>query len=52
MAEKKRTGKYLTQEEFNKFKNNEFYHLKLQVKYLLAIALIILGAVISNFFVG
>jgi hypothetical protein len=47
-----RKRKYLTIDDFDRWRNNEFYHLKLQIKYMMGIALAILGGVIGNFFVG
>lgn len=47
-----RPRKYMTVERFEKFVNNEFYHLKLQVKYMIMLGFTILGAVIANFFIG
>lgn len=43
---------YLTVDRFEKFVNNDFYHLKLQIRYLMMLGIAILGGVILNLVIG
>lgn len=45
--EKNNAKKYLTIEMFEKFKNNEFFHLKVEVRVALIIACAILSVLLA-----
>lgn len=49
---KGRKPKYLTVKRFEEFLNNDFRHLKWEVKFILAVVLATFGASIARLFVG
>jgi len=54
-GEKKGRGRpqvYLTIDRFEKFVGNDFYHLRLQVRYMMMLGFAILGGVIANIFLS
>ena len=49
---KGRKPKYLTVDRFDKFLNNEFYHVKLRVDAVFWVTLAVLGAIIAKWVMG